>query len=44
MNIIDKNDASGMKDMGKVMGIVTKELNGKADGKTISTLVKSLLI
>tara|TARA_B100001093_G_scaffold109563_1_gene101807 strand:- start:1089 stop:1538 length:450 start_codon:yes stop_codon:yes gene_type:complete len=44
MNIIDKNDASGMKDMGKVMGIATKELNGKADGKTISTLVKSLLI
>tara|TARA_B100001057_G_scaffold457963_1_gene506733 strand:+ start:238 stop:687 length:450 start_codon:yes stop_codon:yes gene_type:complete len=44
MNIIDKNDASGMKDMGKVMGMATKELNGKADGKTISTLVKSLLI
>ena len=44
MNIIDKNDASGIKDMGKVMGIATKELNGKADGKTISTLVKSLLI
>ena len=43
-NIIDKNEASGMKDMGKVMGIATKELLGKADGKTISNLVKSLLI
>ena len=43
-NIIDKNEASGMKDMGKVMGIATKELLGKADGKTISALVKSLLI
>ena len=42
--IIDKNEASGMKDMGKVMGIATKELLGKADGKTISNLVKSLLI
>ena len=30
--------ASSMKDMGKVMGIVSKELAGKADGKTISTL------
>ncbi|MAR26824.1 MAG: glutamyl-tRNA amidotransferase [Flavobacteriaceae bacterium] len=43
-NIIDQNEASGMKDMGKVMGIATKELLGKADGKTISALVKSLLI
>ena len=42
--IIDQNEASGMKDMGKVMGIATKELLGKADGKTISTLVKSMLI
>lgn len=42
--IIDQNEASGMKDMGKVMRIATKELLGKADGKTISTLVKSLLI
>ena len=36
--------ASGMKDMGKVMGIVSKELAGKADGKTISTLVKKNLM
>ena len=32
--------ATGMKDMGIVMGVVSKELAGKADGKTISTLVK----
>lgn len=36
--------ASGMQDMGKVMGIVSKELAGKADGKTISTLVKKNLV
>ena len=36
--------ASGMKDMGKVMGIVSKKLAGQADGKTISTIVKSKLI
>ena len=35
--------ASGMKDMGKVMGMVSKELAGQADGKTISTIVKSKL-
>jgi len=32
-----------MKDMGKVMGMASKQLAGKADGKTISTLVKQLL-
>ena len=36
-------DAQGMKDMGKVMGIVNKQLAGKADGKTISTIVKTKL-
>ncbi|WP_405609096.1 GatB/YqeY domain-containing protein [Polaribacter sp. Asnod1-A03] len=36
--------ASGMKDMGKVMGIVSKKLAGKADGKTISILVKKSLM
>ncbi|MCI2228901.1 GatB/YqeY domain-containing protein [Polaribacter sp. MSW13] len=36
--------ASGMKDMGKVMGIVSKELAGQADGKIISTLVKKNLM
>lgn len=35
--------ASGMKDMGKVMGMVSKELSGQADGKTISSIVKRLL-
>ena len=32
-----------MKDMGKVMGLANKELAGRADGKTISSVVKSLL-
>ena len=41
---IAKTGASGMKDMGKVMGMVSKELAGKADGKTISTLVKKNLM
>ena len=40
---IDKVGAEGMKDMGKVMGIVSKELAGQADGKTISTIVKANL-
>ena len=42
-SIINKSGASGMKDMGKVMGIASKELLGKADGKTISCLVRNLL-
>ena len=41
---IEKLGASGMKDMGKVMGIVSKELAGRADGKTISTIVKQQLL
>lgn len=40
---IDATGASGMKDMGKVMGMVSKELAGQADGKTISNIVKSKL-
>lgn len=40
---IDAIGATGMKDMGKVMGIVSKELAGQADGKTISTIVKAKL-
>lgn len=40
---IDQVGAEGMKDMGKVMGIVSKELAGQADGKTISTIVKAKL-
>ena len=35
--------ASGMKDMGRVMRVVSKILVGKTDGKTISTLVKAKL-
>jgi uncharacterized protein YqeY len=41
---INKIGASGMKDMGKVMGMVSKELSGQADGKIISTLVKKNLM
>ena len=41
--VIDQTGAEGMKDMGKVMGIVTKKLMGKADGKTISTIVRNNL-
>jgi len=44
LNTIQKLGASGMKDMGKVMGVVSKELSGQADGKTISILVKKNLI
>ena len=35
--------AEGMKDMGKVMGVVSKELAGRADGKTISNIVRAKL-
>lgn len=42
-DIIAKTGAESMKDMGKVMGMANKELAGKADGKTISTIVKKLL-
>ena len=41
---IKKLGAEGMKDMGKVMGYLSKELSGKTDGKTISTLVKKCLM
>ena len=41
--VIDQTGAESMKDMGKVMGIVSKELAGQADGKTISTIVRSKL-
>ncbi|WP_298506164.1 GatB/YqeY domain-containing protein [uncultured Maribacter sp.] len=40
---IESIGASGMKDMGKVMGMVSKELSGQTDGKTISTIVKKIL-
>ena len=41
--IIATSGADGMKDMGKVMGIASKQLAGKADGKTISNIVKAKL-
>jgi len=41
--IISEVGASSPADMGKIMGAATKKLAGKADGKTISALVKELL-
>lgn len=41
--IIAQTGASSPADMGKVMGAASKQLAGKADGKTISTIVKELL-
>lgn len=41
--LIDANQASGMKDMGKIMGLANKELAGRADGKTIAEVVKAQL-
>ncbi len=41
--IVRNTGASSMKDMGKVMGIASKELAGKADGKAIAQIVKRLL-
>lgn len=41
--IVARVGASSAADMGKVMGAANKELAGKADGKTIATLVKELL-
>jgi len=41
--IVEQVGASSPKDMGKVMGVASKELAGKADGKMISTIVKKLL-
>ncbi|QCW99055.1 GatB/YqeY domain-containing protein [Aggregatimonas sangjinii] len=43
VTVIANTGAEGMKDMGKVMGMVSKQLAGQADGKTISTIVKSKL-
>ncbi|WP_456461845.1 GatB/YqeY domain-containing protein [Lutibacter sp.] len=41
--IMETVGATSMKDMGKVMGMASKQLAGKADGKAISTVVKQLL-
>jgi len=43
VDIIAKTGASSMADMGKVMGMASGQLAGKADGKTISTIVKAKL-
>lgn len=41
--IVDETGASSMKDMGRVMGMASKQLAGKADNKTVSGIVRSLL-
>jgi uncharacterized protein YqeY len=41
--VVAKVGASSMADMGKVMGMASKELAGKADGKVIATIVRQLL-
>ena len=41
--IIAQTGATSIKEMGKVMGVASKQLAGKADGKAISDIVKKLL-
>lgn len=41
--IVSETGATSIKDMGKVMGIASKELAGKADNKTVSVIVKQVL-
>ena len=41
--IIAQTGATSMKEMGKVMGIASKQMAGKADGRVISEVVKKLL-
>ena len=41
--IVNQTGASSMKDMGRVMGMASKQFAGKADGKAISMIVKQLL-
>ncbi len=41
--LVEKTGASSIKDMGKVIGMASKELAGRADGKTIADKVKTLL-
>lgn len=42
--IINKLNASSIKDMGSVMGLASKELSGRSDGKTISEIVRKKLM
>jgi len=44
IEIINQTGAEGMNDMGKVMGIASTKLSGKADGKTISNIIRSKLM
>ncbi len=41
--IVAETGAAGMKDMGKVMGVASQKVAGKADGKTLASIVKRLL-
>jgi len=43
-DIIKEFGGGSMSDMGKIMGLATAKLSGKADGKTISNIVRSLLV
>lgn len=42
-NIIAETGAQGMKDMGRIMGLASKQMAGRADGRAISEIVKRLL-
>lgn len=42
--IISETGASGIASMGKVMGLASAQIGGQAEGKTISTIVKKLLV
>ena len=41
--VIKESKSIGLKDMGKVIGIVVKKIEGRADGKTVSNIVKQKL-
>lgn len=41
--LIQKTGANSLKDMGKLMGMASKELSGKADNKMVSEIIKNLL-
>ena len=43
LRIMEETGASSLKDLGKVMGLATRRLAGKADGKDVSDMAKSLL-
>ncbi len=44
LDIISETGSSGMKDMGRVMGMASKKLSGKADNKMVAGIVKGLLL